>query len=135
MANDVDNIIGKSVETAAENAAETYERITPVREGRCWEVIVYSENQVGLLSSIAGMFTRRRINIERLLVYPSQVPGVHKCSIRAWTTEEKVRQIALQLDKKVDVLKVFCYEHPNHSAHEVRTIEQFLAENEENVKH
>lgn len=130
MVTDSEIIGGEAMETAIENATDAISG----KEGRCWELAVYTENQVGLLSSIAGMFTRRSINIERLLVYPSQVPGVHKFSIRAWAREEKIRQIVLQMEKKVDVIKVFCYEHPNHTAHEVASVEQFLLEREKDIK-
>jgi len=133
MVNDSEIFGGEVVETSIENTIETAEVSMPGKEGRCWELAVYTENQVGLLSSIAGMFTRRSINIERLLVYPSQVRGVHKFSIRAWAREDKIKQIVLQMEKKVDVIKVFCYEHPNHTVHEVASVEQFLSEHE--LKH
>ena len=119
---------GSTVETAVENALETMEHSSLEMDGKCWEVVVYTENQVGLLNSIAGMFARRNINIQRLLLYPSQIKGVHKFSIRARASEEKIRQVVLQMDKKVDVIKVFCYEHPNHTAHEIVSVEQFLSE-------
>ena len=40
---------------------------------KLYEITAYTENQVGLLSSVAGIFTRRSINIEKLLVYPSKI--------------------------------------------------------------
>ena len=42
---------------------------------KLFEITAYTENQVGLLSAIAGIFTRRSLNIEKLLVYPSRIAG------------------------------------------------------------
>ncbi len=91
-----------------------------------YEVTVYTENQVGLLSSIAGIFTRRSLNIDKLVVFPSEIPGVHKFSIRTHTTEEKMKQTVLQIEKKVDVIKAFYYEHPNNTQKEYEAVRKFL---------
>lgn len=98
---------------------------------KLYEITAYTENSVGLLSSIAGMFTRRSINIEKLLVYPSKVKGVHKFKIFARTTPQLAEQVVLQMEKKVDVIKAFCREDDERSKYEVRTVTDFL-ENREN---
>ena len=33
---------------------------------KLYEITAYTENQVGLLSAVAGIFTRRSLNIEKL---------------------------------------------------------------------
>ena len=77
---------------------------------KLYEITVYSENQVGLLSTIAGIFTRRSLNIESLRVFPSEIKGIHKFSIKTRAAEEQVIQVVKQVEKKVDVIKAFCYE-------------------------
>ncbi|MBQ9475909.1 MAG: hypothetical protein IJU69_06665 [Bacteroidales bacterium] len=97
---------------------------------RLYEITAYTENQVGLLSTVAGMFTRRNLNIEKLLVYPSGMPGIHKFKVQARTTADKARSVVSQLEKKVDVIKAFYYVNEEHSATEMAAVEEFLAERE-----
>jgi len=97
-----------------------------------YEITVYTENQVGLLSSIAGMFTRRSINIEKLMTYPSRIPGVHKCRILTRTDESHARAVVLQLEKKVDVIKVYYEVDRERSATECEEVKTFLANREKN---
>ena len=70
-------------------------------------ITVYTENQVGLLVRIATMFSRRKINIESLNTSPSEVDGIHRFNILVEETEEVVRKVARQIEKQVDVLKVY----------------------------
>lgn len=78
-------------------------------ENKLYEITVYSENQVGLLSTIAGIFTRRSMNIESLRVFPSELKGIHKFTIKTRTTEEQIIRAVKQIEKKVDVIKAFYY--------------------------
>ena len=94
-----------------------------------YEITAYTENQVGLLSSIAGIFTRRSINIEKLLVYPSKVPGIHKFKIYSRTTEELVNAVVLQIEKKVDVVKAY-YHVDERSFLEAEDVAEILEKRE-----
>lgn len=102
---------------------------------KLYEITAYTENQVGLLSAIAGIFTRRSINIEKLLVYPSRIEGIHKFKLTTRTTESLVKMVVLQIEKKVDVVKAFYEVDDERSAREKEYVKSFLAEREkENVK-
>jgi acetolactate synthase I/III small subunit len=68
---------------------------------------VFTENQVGLINRIAIMFSRRKINIESLNVSPSELEGIHRFTILVTEEEEVIRKLARQLEKQVDVLKVY----------------------------
>lgn len=70
-------------------------------------ITVYTENQVGLLNRIAILFSRRKINIESLNTSPSELEGVHRFTIVVFEDEEVVRKLARQIEKQVDVLKVY----------------------------
>ena len=70
-------------------------------------ITVYTENQVGLLNRIAILFSRRKINIESLNTSPSELEGVHRFTIVVIEDEEVVRKLARQIEKQVDVLKVY----------------------------
>lgn len=101
-----------------------------MKETNLYEVTAYTENYVGLLNAIAGIFARRSLNIERLMVYPSDVPGIHKFKIHTRCEEEKIGNIVLQIEKKVDVLKAFYHIKNEYSAQESRIVREMVAERE-----
>jgi acetolactate synthase I/III small subunit len=72
-----------------------------------YTISVYTENQIGLLTRIAIIFSRRKINIESLNTSPSEVDTVHRFTIVVIETEEVVRKICRQIEKQVDVLKAY----------------------------
>jgi acetolactate synthase-1/3 small subunit len=72
-----------------------------------YTITVYTENHIGLLNRIAIMFSRRKINIESLNTSPSEIEGIHRFTILINETEEVVRKISRQIEKQVDVLKVY----------------------------
>ena len=75
---------------------------------KTWFTIsVYSENNVGLLNRISGIFLKRHINIEGLNVSKSEIDGVSKFTIVIYTTLEWTRRIVSQIEKQVEVIKAF----------------------------
>jgi len=74
-------------------------------------ITVYTENQIGLLSRIAIIFTRRKINIDSLNTSPSEVDSIHRFNIVITEHEDVVRKLARQIEKQIEVLKV--YYHTN----------------------
>ena len=107
---------------------------TGMETEKLYEITAYTENQVGLLSSIAGIFTRRSMNIEKLLVYPSRIDGIHKFKITTRTTENLVKAVVLQIEKKVDVVKAFYEVDNERSFTERKIVMDFLEKREkENI--
>ncbi len=72
---------------------------------------MYTENQIGLLNRIAIIFTRRKINIDSLNTSPSEIESIHRFNIVINETEDVVRKLCRQIEKQVEVLKV--YYHTN----------------------
>ncbi|MBS1598537.1 MAG: acetolactate synthase small subunit [Bacteroidetes bacterium] len=70
-------------------------------------VTVYTENQIGLLNRIAIIFSRRKINIESMNTSPSEIEGIHRFTIVINETEEVVKKLCRQIEKQVEVLKVY----------------------------
>ncbi|NEU07341.1 acetolactate synthase small subunit [Flavihumibacter sp. R14] len=73
---------------------------------------VYTENRIGILSRIAIIFSKRKINIESLNTSPSEIDGIHRFNIVIQETGDVVRKLARQIEKQVEVLKV--YFNTNH---------------------
>ncbi|MFI3281696.1 MAG: acetolactate synthase small subunit [Rikenellaceae bacterium] len=78
-------------------------------ENTLYTITVYSENHVGLLSQIALIFTRRKLNIENLSVSASAVQGIHKFTITLECSERSVKNVVSQIEKRVDVIRAFYY--------------------------
>lgn len=76
-------------------------------ENKLYTITVFSENTVGLLGQITIIFTRRALNIETLSVSPSAIKGIHKFTITLLTTEEIVKKVVQQIDKRIDILKAY----------------------------
>lgn len=68
---------------------------------------VYTENRIGILSRIAIIFSKRKINIESLNTSPSEIEGIHRFNIVIQETGEVVKKLARQIEKQVEVLKVY----------------------------
>ena len=68
---------------------------------------VYTENQVGLLNKIAIIFSRRKINLESFNSSPSEIDNIYRFTIVINATATVVKNIAKQIEKIVDVLKVY----------------------------
>jgi len=60
-----------------------------------------------LLNRIAIIFSRRKINIDSLNTSPSEIDSVHRFTIVINETEEVVRKVCRQIEKQVEVLKVY----------------------------
>lgn len=69
---------------------------------------VYTENQVGLINKIAIMFSRRKISLESFNSSPSEIDNIYRFTIVVKESEEVVKNLVKQIEKLVDVFKVFC---------------------------
>lgn len=72
-----------------------------------YTITVYAENQIGLLSRIAIIFSRRKINIDSLNTSPSEIEGIHRFNIVIDETEDVVKKLCRQIEKQVEVLKAY----------------------------
>jgi acetolactate synthase I/III small subunit len=70
-------------------------------------ITAFTENQVGLLTRLSAMFTRRQINIESLNTSPSEVPDIFRFTIVIKETEDAVRKLVRQIEKQVEIIKVY----------------------------
>ena len=68
-------------------------------ENKMFTISVYSENNVGLLNRISGIFLKRHINILSLNVSESEIENVSRFIIVVNTTEKWVQNIVGQIEK------------------------------------
>lgn len=72
-------------------------------------ISLFTEDHIGILSQITIILTRRQINIESITASESAVKGVQMLTLVVRTTTEMVQKVARQMQKLVDVLKVFVH--------------------------
>jgi acetolactate synthase I/III small subunit len=68
---------------------------------------VLVENQPGVLSRVAGLFSGRGFNIECLTVAETHEPGVSRMTLVTTGDQHILEQIVKQLNKLINVIKVF----------------------------
>lgn len=74
---------------------------------KTFTISVYSENNIGLLNRISGIFLKRHINIESLNVSGSEIENVSRFVIVINSTEEWAIKIVKQIEKQIEVIKAF----------------------------
>ncbi|PKM90250.1 MAG: acetolactate synthase small subunit [Firmicutes bacterium HGW-Firmicutes-12] len=67
---------------------------------------VLVENQPGVLSHVAGLFSRRGYNIDSLVVGETEDPGISRITLVVEGDEKVIEQVSKQLNKQVEVIKV-----------------------------
>jgi acetolactate synthase-1/3 small subunit len=67
---------------------------------------VLVENKPGVLSRVAGLFSRRGFNIESLAVGPTEHADVSRMTIVVAVDELPLEQVTKQLNKLVNVIKI-----------------------------
>ncbi len=77
---------------------------------KLYTLIIVTENNIGLLNHISGVFSRRHINIRSLTASESKIKDVYTFTIVMKMTGELVRKVAKQLEKIIGVFKVFVYD-------------------------
>lgn len=104
-----------------------------------YTITVYTEDQIGIVSRISTIFSRRKINIDSLNTCPSEVEGIHRFTIVIDETEEVVKKLCKQIEKQVEVLKAYyntdsdiiwqemaLYKVPTNIVEERLVVERFL---------
>jgi acetolactate synthase-1/3 small subunit len=70
-------------------------------------IVVFTENNPGLIIRLVTMISRRRIHIERVHVESYTEQKIYRFVLSIKETEETVRKLMLQIDKQVEVFKSF----------------------------
>lgn len=78
---------------------------------KLYTICIFTENTLGLLNRISGIFTRRRINIDSLSVSETERKGISRFTIVIRSEQrDQVEKIVKQIRKIIEVLAVFGYE-------------------------
>jgi acetolactate synthase-1/3 small subunit len=80
------------------------------------------ENRAGVLSRVAGLFSRRGFNIESLAVGTCEEPDMSRITIVVIGDDLQIEQVKKQLNKLIDVIKVSDITYRDHVARELALI-------------
>lgn len=70
-------------------------------------LVALVRDKPGVLTKVASLFRRRGFNIENIAVGASEEPGLSRMTIIVLGSYAEVEQVRKQLDKLIDVVKVF----------------------------
>jgi acetolactate synthase-1/3 small subunit len=70
---------------------------------------IFTEDVVGILSRVNGIFTRRKINIESIAASESEIKDIYRYTMVVEASEEEIRKIALQIEKQIEVIAATYY--------------------------
>ncbi len=76
-----------------------------------YTLTAYTEDQMGLLNKITVILSRRKISLESLNISTCEIDKMYRCTLVINDTFEVVRNIALQIEKIIEVFK--CYYSTN----------------------
>ena len=82
-------------------------------------ISLFTEDHIGIIGQITIILTRRQINIDSFTASESAVKGVYLLTIVVKTTSEMIQKVARQMEKLVDVLKVFVHTSDQIIYHEI----------------
>lgn len=83
---------------------------------------VLVENHAGVLSRVAGLFSRRGFNIDSLAVGETKNPDISRITIVVKGGDNIVDQVSKQLNKLVDVIKIKVFEAGEYVGRELLLI-------------
>ena len=80
------------------------------------------DNQPGVLSRIAGLFSGRGYNIESLSVAETTEPDVSRMTIVTSASDSQIEQIEKQLNKLINVIKLYDFTRDDYVQREMALI-------------
>jgi|SRR5699024_1608424 len=72
---------------------------------------VLVENKPGVLTRVAGLFSRRGFNIDSLAVGTTEHPSISRITLVVDVDDQVLEQVTKQLNKLVEVLKIVQLDH------------------------
>src|SRR6187200_1096113 len=85
---------------------EELEATAGYRTGRKHILSILVENKPGVLTRVAGLFSRRGFNIDTLAVGPTDDPSISRVTLTLDGAVHPIDQVTKQLHKLVNVLKI-----------------------------
>ena len=85
-------------------------------------ITVLVENEFGVLSRVAGLFSGRGFNIQSLSVAPTLDPSISRMTIVTSGDDQILEQVTKQLNKLIDTIKVIDFTDQEYVEREMALI-------------
>ncbi len=72
-----------------------------------YTISVYTEDNIGILNRLSGVFLKRHINIESMTVCKSEIEHIHRFIFVIKEEEEQAKKAVKQLEKQIEVIGAF----------------------------
>lgn len=93
--------------------------------------LVWTDNSPGVLLRLTTLFTRRKINVESLTVSVTEVEGVSRFTIALSTDPVIAATIGRQIERMIEVRRVFVFAEPDIVHREVALVRARLERDDE----
>lgn len=80
---------------------------------------ILTENKIGLVQEVVIVFTRRKINIDSLTTSETEIKGIYRFTIVVDVSESLAAKLVGQIEKIVNVIKVYLYKQDQMVAQEL----------------
>lgn len=74
-----------------------------------YTISIFTEDHIGTFNQITNILTRRQINIDSITCSVTAVQGVSLITLVVKTTHEMITKVAKQMERIIDVIKVFVH--------------------------
>ena len=93
-------------------------------------VVITVKNYAGVLSRVTSLLRRRTFNIDSLTVAKTENPEISRITLQL-EPNINAEQVAKQLNKLIDVIKVFDVTHKTDILHETAFIRVYVSEEDQ----
>ena len=73
-----------------------------MEENKAYTISVYTENNLGVMNRISGIFLKRHINLESITASQSEIANVFRFVFVIKISEERVRKLVGQIEKQIE---------------------------------
>lgn len=87
-----------------------------------YTLVAIVQDKPGVLNRVASLFRRRGFNIESITVGHSEIPNLSRMTLVVAGSASQIEQVRKQLEKLIDVIKVFILSDNNIVARELALI-------------
>jgi len=80
-----------------------------MEENKTYTISVYTENNLGVMNRISGIFLKRHINLESITASQSEIENVFRFVFVIKISEVRVRKLVGQIEKQIEVIRAYAH--------------------------
>ena len=80
-----------------------------MEENKTYTISVYTENNLGVMNRMSGIFLKRHINLESITAAQSEIENVFRFVFVIKISEERVHKLVGQIEKQIEVIRAYAH--------------------------